>query len=74
LIETTWTGDEWFDDPLCLDPDPDCRCCSGTRAARPPGLGWRISSFRHEKRTRWTCRRAVILPCRLTAALREGRG
>ena len=61
LIETAWTGDERFDDLLCLNPDPDCRGCSGTRPVRPYGAGWRISNFRHEKRTRWTRRRAVIL-------------
>ena len=68
LIETAWTGDEWFDDLLWLNPDPDCRGCTGTRPGRPHGAGWRISNFRQEKRTRWTRRRAVILQqsrCRL---------
>jgi hypothetical protein len=55
LLETITTADEPFTD---LDGS------WGTRVARPPGHGWRVADYSHDKRTTWTRRRSVIWPPR----------
>jgi hypothetical protein len=45
IIETVETRDEPFAD--------------GTRTVPPPGDGWHIHDFSHEKRTTWTRTRLV---------------
>ena len=48
IVETVETRDEPFAD--------------GTHAVPPPGDGWRILDFTHEKRTTWT--RIRFIPAR----------
>ena len=37
---------------------------TGAFVRRPPGKGWQITDYSHEKRTTWQRRKPVILPRR----------
>lgn len=55
IIESITTTDRRFED---IDGT------WGSRITRPPGRGWRVADFSHDKRTRWMRRVPIPWPAR----------
>lgn len=51
----------------CDQPFEDADGSWGSRVTRPPGKGWRIVDFSHDRKTRWMRRVPVLWPVRPSA-------